>query len=57
MGYEASQLTVYTRVSRHNSEQDREDDRAVEELKTLIEQAIASDERLKRICLLGVSGP
>ena len=56
MGYDAYNLRIPITVSRHNSEQDREDDAAAADLREDIEELIASNPRYARVASLGVEG-
>lgn len=56
MGYTTGELQISLRVSNHNTEQDYQDRRAVDNLKATIEEIIENDLDFRRVALLGVSG-
>ena len=56
MGYTAYEIRIPLRISSHNSEQDKIDKQAMEELHDEIEQLVLSDDRYKRIVNFGVEG-
>lgn len=56
MGRDTKHITIDATVSRHNNQQDRDDDEALENLRMEIESLIAADPNYSRV-VWGVSGP
>lgn len=54
MGRETRYIKIPCNVSRHNSEQDRLDDAAVDRLKAAIASLIEDDSEYSRVARLGV---